>query len=81
MQVGDELEMKVSLTTPDEPIEEIIWIKVVEPEYPKEPTPKEEESFENIGLPGTEKGNTKGMAYHRSAWHFNESRDSNVSCG
>jgi len=51
LQVGDELEMKVSLTTPDEPIEEIIWVKIVEPEYPKEPTPKEEESFENIGLP------------------------------
>ena len=51
LQVGDELEMKISLTTPDAPIEEIIWIKVVEPEYPKEPTPKEEESFENIGLP------------------------------
>lgn len=50
LQVGDELEMKVSLTTPDEPIEEIIWIKVIEPEYSKEPTPKEE-SFENIGLP------------------------------
>ncbi|MBI5541326.1 MAG: hypothetical protein HY951_14775, partial [Bacteroidia bacterium] len=51
LQVGDELEMKVSLTTPDESIEEIIWIKVIDPEYPKESTPKEEESFENIGLP------------------------------
>ncbi|RJO62134.1 hypothetical protein C4544_00690 [candidate division WS5 bacterium] len=51
LQVGDELEMKVSLTSPDEPIEEIIWIKIVEPGAPKEPTPKEEESFENIGLP------------------------------
>jgi hypothetical protein len=50
LQVGDEMEIKVSLTAPDEPMEEIIWVKVVEPESPKEPTPKEE-SFENIGLP------------------------------
>ncbi len=54
LQVGDELEMKISLTTLDDPIDEIIWIKVVEPESPKEPAPKEEESFENIGLPKLE---------------------------
>ncbi|MBI5328958.1 MAG: hypothetical protein HZB80_11835 [Deltaproteobacteria bacterium] len=51
LQVGDELEMKVSLTKPGEPIEEIIWVKVAEPESPKEPTPKEEESYDSIGLP------------------------------
>ncbi len=50
LQVGDEMEIKVSLTAPDEPMDEIIWVKVVEPKFPKEPTPKEE-SFENIGLP------------------------------
>ncbi|VVA44552.1 conserved hypothetical protein [Candidatus Roizmanbacteria bacterium] len=51
LEVGDELEIKASLTAPGEPLEEIVWIKIAEPESPKEPTPKEEESFEHIGLP------------------------------
>lgn len=51
LQVGDDLEVKVSLTTPGELLYEIIWVKIAEPEAPKEPAPKEEESFENIGLP------------------------------
>lgn len=51
LQVGDELEIKVSLTAPGEPLEEMIWVKVIEPEAKKEPTPKEEESLDRIGLP------------------------------
>ena len=55
LQVGDELEIKVSLTTEGEPIEEIIFVKVSEPEAKKEKVPKEEENYENIGLPKLEK--------------------------
>ncbi|MCX8106659.1 MAG: hypothetical protein N3D80_12400 [Ignavibacterium album] len=55
LQVGDELEMKVSLTTEGEPIDEIIFVKITEPEKPKEKTPKEEENYENIGLPELKK--------------------------
>lgn len=51
LQVGDELEVKVSLNGVGEPIEEIVWVKITDPEFPKEPAPKEEESNENIGLP------------------------------
>ena len=51
LTVGDELEIKASLTAPGEPLEEIVWIKIAEPDSPKEPAPKEEESFENLGLP------------------------------
>lgn len=51
LQVGDEIEIKVSLTTGSEPIEEILLVKIVEPEKPKERTPKEEDAYENIGLP------------------------------
>ena len=51
LQVGDEIEIKVSLNGTGEPIEEIVWIKITDPEAPKEPTPKEEEAPENIGLP------------------------------
>lgn len=51
LQVGDELEIKVTLDGVGEPLEEIIWIKISEPEAPKDATPKNEESYENIGLP------------------------------
>jgi len=51
IEVGDELEVKVSLDGAGEPLEEIILVKIAEPEYPKEHIPKEEESYENIGLP------------------------------
>jgi len=43
--------MKVSLTGPDEIRNEILIVKIVKPEEKKQNVPKEEESFENIGLP------------------------------
>lgn len=55
LQVDDELEIKVSLTTKGEPIEEILFVKITEPDKPKEKTPKEEENYENIGLPELKK--------------------------
>lgn len=49
--VGDELEIKASLSKPGDPLTETILVKITEAEAPKEATPKEDESFENIGLP------------------------------
>jgi len=51
LAVGDEIEVKVSLTAAGEPMEEIIHVLISDPEKPKEPTPKEEEDLEYIGLP------------------------------
>ncbi len=51
LQVGDEVEITVSLNGVGEPIEEIVWLKITDPEAPKESTPKEEDANENIGLP------------------------------
>lgn len=51
LQVDDEIEIKASLTAAGDPLEEIVAVKIVEPEKPKEKTPKEEESLETIGLP------------------------------
>jgi hypothetical protein len=57
LQVGDEVQIKVSLTGNGEPIDEIVWLKIKEPDAPKVEEPKEEESLENIGLPSLEKVN------------------------
>jgi hypothetical protein len=51
MNVGDEAQVKVSLTGAGESFEEILWIKIKEKESPQEMAPKEEENQENIGLP------------------------------
>lgn len=50
IKVGDEIQIKASLSGP-EVQEEIIWLKISEPEKPKEEVNKEEESLENVGLP------------------------------
>ncbi|OGL43665.1 MAG: hypothetical protein A2161_08245 [Candidatus Schekmanbacteria bacterium RBG_13_48_7] len=55
LAVGDEIEIKVSLTAAGEPLEEIIHVLIGDPEKPKEPTPKEEKALENIGLPELKK--------------------------
>jgi hypothetical protein len=55
MNVGDEVQIKVSLSGPGESFEEILWVKVKEKEAASEKAPKEEESQENIGLPELKK--------------------------
>ncbi len=55
MNVGDEAQVKVSLTGTGDPFEEILWVKVKEKEIPNENAPKEEEAPENIGLPELKK--------------------------
>lgn len=51
VEVGDELQLKASLSGPGEPFEEIIWIKIKDKEAPKVEVPKEEDELDNIGLP------------------------------
>ncbi len=51
VQVGDDLEVKISLDGRGEIFEEIVWVKIAEAKKPKEPTHKEEESNDHIGLP------------------------------
>jgi hypothetical protein len=55
LAIGDEIEMKVSLTAAGEPLEEIIYVLISDPEKPKEPIPKDEEGLEHIGLPELKK--------------------------
>lgn len=55
LKVGDEVQVKVSLTGTGDPFEEILLIKVKEKDAPKTDAPKEEEGFDNIGLPALEK--------------------------
>lgn len=51
VQVGDDLEVKISLDGRGEVFEEIVRVKITEAKKPKEPTPKEEESNDHVGLP------------------------------
>lgn len=55
MSVDDEAQVKVSLTGPGDPFEEILWIKVKEKDAQNQEVPKEEETQENIGLPELKK--------------------------
>ncbi|MEM6737943.1 MAG: hypothetical protein AAF620_17930 [Bacteroidota bacterium] len=50
VRVGDEIEMKVTLSAPGEDLEELFWAKITEPEAKKE-TAKKEEEDESLGLP------------------------------
>ena len=50
VSVGDEIEMKVTLTAPGKDLEELFWAKITEPEAKKEKVKKEEED-EPLGLP------------------------------
>lgn len=52
LNVDDELEIKISLSSPGEVFEEMLWIKIKDKETPKAKVPMEDEQqFENIGLP------------------------------
>lgn len=52
IEVGDAIQMKVSLSAPGEDFDEIFWVKVTEKGKPKEKSEKEDnEETENLGLP------------------------------
>lgn len=55
IEVGDEIEIKASLTSPGKVFEEIILVKITDKETPKEPIPREEEDLDQIGLPKLQK--------------------------
>lgn len=51
VQVGDTVQLKVSLTAPAEDFDEIFWVKISDPEKGKSKTPKPEVEDEPFGLP------------------------------
>lgn len=52
LKVGDEAQIKVSLTGAGETFEELVWVKITDPEAKQENTKKEEaDNMDNIGLP------------------------------
>lgn len=51
VRVGDEIEMKVTLTGAGEDFEELFWVKVGDPEQKREEVKKVEKEDENVGLP------------------------------
>jgi hypothetical protein len=55
MKVGDEAQIKVSLSGAGETFEEILSVKVKEKELQNEHAPKEEDAPDNIGLPELKK--------------------------
>lgn len=66
LKVGDQVQVKVTLTAPGGELEELFWVKIAEPEQPKEPKPKEEAPDDNLGLPELvqaykEKGEREGV--------------------
>lgn len=51
LQVGDSVQMRVSLTAPGNDLEELFWVKIIGEQQPKEKVPKQEEENEPLGLP------------------------------
>ena len=50
-EVGDAVEMKVTLTSPNGDLDEIFMVKIAEPKKKKEKKPKEDADQEPLGLP------------------------------
>ncbi|GHB82822.1 hypothetical protein [Persicitalea jodogahamensis] len=51
VRVGEDMELKVTLTGAGEEFEEIFWAKITDPETPKQEAPKPEPEEEQMGLP------------------------------
>jgi hypothetical protein len=51
LKVGDAVQMKVSLSSPNGDFDEIIWVKMSAPEQKQEKTPKNEDDDKPLGLP------------------------------
>lgn len=51
INVGDSVQVKVTLTAPTDDFEEMFWVKVSEDNRPKEKVPKQDETNEPLGLP------------------------------
>ncbi len=51
LKVGDAVQLKVSLTAPGGDFNEIFWVKITDPEKPKEKEIEKEDDNEPLGLP------------------------------
>jgi len=51
LKVGDAVQLKVSLTSPQGDFDEIFWVKIVDSQKFKEKSPKQEDDNEPLGLP------------------------------
>lgn len=51
LRVGDEIEIVASLSAPGHPLDEILLVRISDPEAPKEKSPKVQEQADSIGLP------------------------------
>jgi len=51
LNVGDAIQLKVSLTAPGGDFDEIFWVKISDLQKPKEKTPKNDDDNEPLGLP------------------------------
>lgn len=51
VRVGDEIQMKVSLSGPGQEFEELFWARITEPAQPKEEVKKKEQEESQLGLP------------------------------
>ena len=51
LKVGDAVEVKAELSSPNGDLSEIFMVKIADKEKPKDKTPKEDISNENLGLP------------------------------
>ena len=49
--VGDSVQVKTTLTSPNGDLDEIYWVKIANPEKKKESVPKSEDDKEPLGLP------------------------------
>ncbi len=49
--LGDSIQIKATLTAPGEEFDQLFWVKITDPERPKEKTPKPEQENDKIGLP------------------------------
>lgn len=69
LKVGDQAQVKVSLTAPGGDLEALFWVKVAEPEKPKEPRRKEDAPEDNLGLPElVQTYQDKGERTHAVDW-------------
>lgn len=51
LQVGDSVQIKVSLTAPGADLEELFWVKIIDEQQPKEKAPQPVPENEPLGLP------------------------------
>lgn len=75
LNVGDELQLKVSLSSfGEEELDEIFWVKIAETEKPQEKIPKKENNNEPLGLPKMKLAykNENGLPENAITWEAAE---------